>query len=96
MKLSNKTVDAIKTLFSADEYESVKELLLVNCSNNVAGCEKWSQIQLERVWFSTLKISGGSIEKLYSAIALAQTDYRDLFMSANFGHDTKAHLKWIP
>lgn len=96
MELSDKTIDAIKTLFSADEQESVKELLLADCSNNVAGCGKWSQTHLERVWLSVLKISEGSIEKLYSAIALAQTDYRDLFMSANFGHDTQAHKKWMP
>ena len=66
------------------------------CSNNIAGCSSWKRESLERLWLSVLKISCGNMEQLYSAIALAQTDYRDLFMSAGFGHDLEAHKKWVP
>ena len=96
MELTDRTIEAIEVLFSTEEHKSVKELLLSDCSNSVAGCSSWKQENLERLWLSVLKISSGNMEQLYSAIALAQTDYRDLFMSAGFGHDVKAHKKWVP
>ena len=96
MELTGRTISAIKALFAAEEHESVKELLFTDCSNNVAGCSTWTQENLERLWLSVLKLSAGDIEKLYSAISLAQTDYRDLFMSAGFGQDIQAHKKWLP
>lgn len=96
MELTDRTELAVNALFLAKERESVKELLLNDCSNNVAGCSDWSQENLERLWLAVLKLSGGDFDKLYSAIALAQTDYRDLFMSAGFGNDTRAHKKWMP
>ena len=83
-------------MFITEEYKEVKDLLLRDCSNNVAGCSNWEQENLERLWLSVLKLSAGKIDKLYSAISLAQTDYRDLFMSAGFGHDVHAHKKWKP
>jgi len=95
MELTCRTISAIKALFLAEEHKSVKELLLTDCSNNVAGCSTWTQESLERLWLSVLKLSAGDLEKLYSAIALAQTDYRDLFMSSGFGYDTQAHKKWV-
>jgi len=94
MKLSDKTEEIIESLFLIDHHKEIKELLLKDCSNNLSGCNDWSQENLERVWFSVLKISEGNMEKLYSAISLAQTDYRDLFMCAGFGHDADAHKKW--
>ena len=96
MQLSKKTKKVIKILFSIEQYERIRKLLLVDCSNNLPGCSDWSQKHLERIWLSVLKLSSGSEEQLYSAIALAQTDYRDLFMSAGFGHDLNAHNKWMP
>ncbi len=96
MELSGRTISIIKTLFLVEEHELVIELLLSDCSNNVAGCSTWTQDNLDRLWLSVLKLSVGDVEKLYSAITLAQTDYRDLFMSAGFGLDAQAHKKWLP
>ncbi|GAA6136255.1 hypothetical protein NBRC116583_00020 [Arenicella sp. 4NH20-0111] len=96
MELTNTTLSAVETLFLAEECDEVKELLLADCSNNVPGCSRWEQEHLERLWLSVLKLSAGNLEKLYSSISLAQTDYRDLFMSAGFGHDALAHKKWKP
>ena len=51
---------------------------------------------MERIRFSVLKLIEGKIDKLISAIELAQIDWRDLLMAAGFGYDTDAHNKWIP
>ena len=34
------------------------------------------------------------MRKFESAVKLANTDYRDLFMTAGFGYDSEAHKKW--
>lgn len=51
--------------------------------------------QMERFHFAVLKLSEGKVEKLYDAIALAQTDYRDLLMAAGFGESLIAHKSWL-
>ncbi|HEX7025644.1 MAG TPA: hypothetical protein VF268_00240 [Gammaproteobacteria bacterium] len=96
MNLSNKVKFAISALFDECEAKEVERLLIEQCSNNVPGCSDWSKESLERVWLSVLKISNGSIEKLHGAISQANTDYRDLFMSAGFGYDAEAHKNWQP
>jgi len=96
MELSNKTTEIIIALFSVKDAEKVASTLLEKCSTNIPGCQGWSQENIERVWLSVLKISGGNIEKFESAITLANTDYRDLFMAADFGYDLEAHKQWQP
>ena len=39
-------------------------------------------------------LSEGRVDKLYDAIALAQTDWRDLLVSAGFAEDIQAHKDW--
>ena len=96
MELTKRTIEIIEELFSSGECRSVQDLLLADCSNNLAGCDGWQSESLERVWLSILKLNSGNLDKLYSAISLAQTDYRDLFMSAGFGEDIYSHKKWAP
>ncbi len=96
MELSNKTTEIIDALFSVKEAEIIESTLLEKCSTNIPGCEDWSQENMERVWLSVLKLSSGNIEKFESAIILANTDYRDLFMAAGFGDDLEAHKQWQP
>ncbi len=96
MELSNKTKSAIAALYNGDDAKEAERLLREQCSNDVPGCSDWSQEDLERVWLSALKISNGDMKVLHDAISLANTDYRDLFMSAGFGYDAEAHKKWSP
>ncbi|MDC8002967.1 hypothetical protein POV27_02830 [Aureisphaera galaxeae] len=56
--------------------------------------EKSSPKDLERIWYSVLKISKGSEQELLEAIKLAQTDWRDLFMAAGFGRNIFEHKSW--
>ena len=50
---------------------------------------------LVRVQAAALKCSGGTLKGLVDAVALAQTDWRDLLVVAGFAHDTRAHLVWL-
>ena len=96
MELSTRTLAIAKSLFSEGDLKIVENLLLERCTNKVPGCDDWSQDSLERVWISVLKLSDGNFNKLMNAIELANTDYRDLFMSAGFGYDSQAHRLWLP
>ena len=51
------------------------------------------QDSCERVRLAALKLSDGSLDNLYDAIAVAQTDYRDLLMAAGFG-TPGLHVLW--
>jgi hypothetical protein len=96
MELSTRTLAIAKSLFSESDSKIVESLLLECCANKVPGCDDWSQDDLERIWISVLKLSDGNVNKLLDAIKLANTDYRDLFMSAGFGYDSQAHRLWQP
>lgn len=48
----------------------------------------------ERVRCAVLKIADGDEDRLYEAIGVANTDYRDALMRADFGADVTAHLRW--
>ena len=96
IELTQRTLKSIHVLFDKKDHISVEKLLLSDCSINIPDCSAWNSESLERLWISVLKISAGNIEQLNSAIALAQTDYRDVFMAAGFGHDVNAHQKWAP
>ena len=47
----------------------------------------------ERVRLAALKLSNGDLDNLHDAIAVAQTDYRDLLMAAGFG-SPGLHVLW--
>jgi hypothetical protein len=50
---------------------------------------------IERVRFAVLKIGGGSLDRLWTAVKLAQSDWRDVVVVAGFGDDVPAHLRWL-
>jgi hypothetical protein len=83
-------------LFSEKDLKIVEELLLERSTNEIFGSSNWTEENFERIWVSVLNLSDGNFGKLLDAIELAHTDYRDLFMSAGFGYDSHAHLRWHP
>ena len=84
----------IVCLFPQEEQEEVIQLLREDCGENLPGTNNASPEFLERVQCAALKLSQGRMEKLYDAISLAQTDWRDLLVSAGFAEDTQAHKDW--
>src|SRR5215471_4131598 len=95
-RLSAKTEEHVAALFPAESTDEVDDLLLYQCGNNLPFCENSDEFQLERIRFAALKLSRGDIQKLRDAIKLAQTDWRDLLVSAGFAHDVNAHKRWSP
>lgn len=96
IELSERTIEIVNSLFLAEQRKEVTELLEIECGENIPFCEDHDKYQMERIRFSVLKLSEGSIEKLVQAIELAQTDWRDLLVAAGFGYDVEAHNKWKP
>ncbi len=94
--LSERTIEIVNELFPQEERLEAAELLKIECADNIPFCESYDEFQMERIRFSVLKLSEGNMDKLVEAIELAQTDSRDLFMAAGFGHDPKAHHQWAP
>lgn len=94
--LSERTVELIKKVFPEETREEAEELLKLECAENIPFCEDHNEFQMERIRFSVLKLSEGKIDKLVSAIELAQIDWRDLLVAAGFAHDTEAHENWVP
>lgn len=93
--LSPETWKRVNLLFKAEEWEQVATLLDEQCGNNLPFLEEFDEYQLERVRFAALKISNGSFPKLMGAFELAQSDWRDLLMAAEFGYDIHAHEAWL-
>ena len=72
----------------------VRTILMNKCGNDVPFCQEYDPEKMERIRFSVLKLSEGDLKKFHEAVELANIDWRDLFMSAEFEHDTEAHMKW--
>ena len=92
--LSSLVLHHIARLFPEKEQEEASRLLREDCGTALPGSENASPEFYERVQCAALKLSEGRIDKLYDAIALAQTDWRDLLVSAGFAEQTQAHRDW--
>jgi hypothetical protein len=82
-------------LFPAQEQEEVTRLLQEDCGTALPGTDNASAEFFERVQCAALKLSAGRMDRLYDAIALAHTDWRDLLVAAGFADDIHAHEGWI-
>ena len=84
----------VARLFPAQEREEVTRLLQEDCGAALPGTDNASAEFFERVRCAALKLSQGRVDKLYDAITLAQTDWRDLLVAAGFAEDPQAHRDW--
>lgn len=94
VELSATTRAIAAMLFTSHDLSQVVTILERDCADNLPGCETFDSAQLERIRFAALKCAAGSLHSLYEAVALAQTDWRDLLMTAGFGHALDAHATW--
>lgn len=85
--------ECLEVLFRDAERAEALILLTEDCGSNLPMTPSASD--LVRVKAAALKCSGGTLEGLVDAIALAQTDWRDLLVAAGFAHDKGAHLAWL-
>lgn len=89
-KLSPRTEELIERFFEPSEQSNAKHLLMSEPFRGSSG-----EYCSERLCFAAIKISEGSMEELRRAVDLAQIDFRDLLMAADFGHDVHAHDIWF-
>ena len=93
-----KTEQLVEKYFIADEKLLVMSLLIDECGQNMAtlptGNSKDTSAFLERIRFAVLKLSEGDLTYFERAIELANTDWRDLLVSAGFESDKNAHNTW--
>ena len=93
--LSRKTEQVLEKSFpDMETRELVADILVNECGDGIPFCEDSSPEEMERIRFSVIKLSNGDLNKLGNALELALIDARDLFMSAGFGKDVKAHMQW--
>jgi hypothetical protein len=95
-KVSKETEKRIALLFPSDERALVRAILSEQCGHNLPFMEHVDDVKLERFQFAALKLSEGKLDKLNRAVALAQTDWRDLLVAAGFAEDINAHMSWLP
>ena len=94
--LSSETLRRIALLFPPQQREPVARLLFEECGNNLPFLENYDAQQLERFQFAALKLSDGNLDRLYQEIDLAQKDWRDLLVAAEFAYDCSEHQRWLP
>src|SRR4051812_47442816 len=94
--LSPATRDRLNIVFASADRDAAENMLVEQCGSNLPLLEKLSPVELERIRFAAIKVSGGNLAGLRNAIDLANTDWRDLLMSAGFGHDLAEHERWKP
>lgn len=94
MPLSPETALLVSILFEPELVSEAVSLLEERCGTNLPFLSGLDSRQLERYRFAALKLSEGNLSKLQSAIALAQLDWRDLLVNAEFADDVIAHERW--
>src|SRR5688572_16666405 len=96
--LTPAVVQKIEALFSPEDRETAKRLLLERCGGDLPLSNHMSSDPsgFDRIRFAVLKLSKGNLESLRREIDEAHIDWRDTLMAAGFGQDIHAHLKWNP
>jgi len=92
--LSKTTEQLVEIIFAPEERDNVCQMLIQQCGNNLPFLGEADEYKLERFRFAALKLSHGNVEALSRAVRLAQKDWRDLLMAADFGNYLQAHEKW--
>ena len=97
MLVTDETRKRAEMLFPSNP-TAVIELLEQECGSGLPGVDagdpQWAPL-VQRVRFAVLKVSGGDLTRLKSAIDMARQDWRDLLMEADFA-EPKDHLRWTP
>lgn len=94
IELSEAAECRLQLVFAPEERAEARRMLVYECGG---GIERWGDdpSAYDRLRFAAMKASFGRIEGLRRAIALAQTDWRDLFVEAGFAHDAREHERWL-
>ena len=95
VELSENTLQLVRHIFPPNHHSAVIATLEARCGS---GLPLWSASTphgLERIRFAVLKLSSGSLPEFERAIAIANTDWRDVLVAAGFGNSLSAHINWL-
>lgn len=84
----------LHAVFPPALWERLEKTLMFECGPLQVHSPDFGREAMERIWLATLKQSNGSIDAFEDAVLLAQTDWRDLLVNAEFSNDLAAHLIW--
>lgn len=94
-RLSERTLALVARVFPQPGRQATAvDALESRCGRGIPFCSEATPESLERIRFAVLKLSGGDLRELEAAIELANIDWRDLLMNADFGRDVHAHQRW--
>lgn len=93
-QLSPRTQRLVMAIFSPADVVEASLWLEQECGNNLPFQKDADEFRMERIRFAAIKLSQGKMPELLRAIQLAQQDWRDVLMAAEFGHHLDAHEKW--
>jgi len=97
IELSSATTAHLRLLFRPEHTADAARLLAEGCAENLPllGTPA-TPASLERLRFAAIRVSGGDLTRLREAIRIAQVDWRDLLVAADFASDPRAHERWEP
>ena len=95
VQLSASTLQLVRHLFRREDYAAVIAALQTRCGSGLPLWASATPEGLERIRFAVLKLSHGSLLEFERAIAVANTDWRDVLVAAGFGSSLLAHISWL-
>jgi hypothetical protein len=95
VELSGKTLRLVRHTFAPGDHAAVIAALESRCGSGLPLWVSTTPEGLERIRFAVLKLSSGSIPEFERAIAIANTDWRDVLVAAGFGNSLLAHINWF-
>ena len=95
IELTSDTGARLRAIFPAHDVPEAERLLVEDCGATLPLIgESATPVALERIRFAALRVSGGDLRRLREAANLAQTDWRDLLVGAEFAEDIHGHKAW--
>jgi hypothetical protein len=93
--LGHKVSRKLELLFPPEHRAAATALLEAECGAGLPLIDTQGAEGIERIRSASLKLSEGSLEKLYTAVRLANVDWRDVLVASGFGNSMHAHLDWL-
>lgn len=78
--------------YSVSDQAVIASLLAEQCGYNLPLVRDAAHI--ERIRLAVLKLASGEPDAILDQVVVAQRDWRDVLVSAGFGNDLTAHLRW--
>jgi hypothetical protein len=95
VQLSENTLRLVRHIFTPEHHTAVVGALETHCGSGLPFWVSTTPEGLERIRFAVLKLSSGSLPQFERALAIANTDWRDVLVAAGFGNGLQAHINWL-